>query len=47
LREHFGPGYRIYFTGSSDGDTVLLMGGMKDTQAQDIDRARRLTALLD
>lgn len=36
----FGPGYRIYF--GQDGNTliVLLGGGSKKTQGNDIDRAR-------
>lgn len=40
LRLHFGPGYRVYF--AEDGDTivVLLCGGDKSTQSQDIERAK-------
>jgi putative addiction module killer protein len=41
LREHYGPGYRVYF--GQDGDTVIrLTGGTKKTQARDIARARNL-----
>ncbi len=40
LRIDFGPGYRIYF--GKDGDTlvVLLGGGTKRRQQQDIETAR-------
>ena len=35
LRIDFGPGYRVYF--GEDGDlVVLLLGGTKKTQVQDI-----------
>jgi putative addiction module killer protein len=41
LREHYGPGYRIYF--GQDGDAVILLtGGTKKTQARDIARAKDL-----
>jgi putative addiction module killer protein len=41
LREHYGPGYRIYY--GIDGDTVILLtGGIKATQAKDIARAKVL-----
>ncbi len=39
LREHFGPGYRIYFTRRGGEIIVLLAGGTKATQARDIVRA--------
>ena len=41
-RIHFGPGYRIYF--GKDGDTliILLGGGTKSHQQNDIENARRL-----
>lgn len=40
LRLFFGPGYRIYF--GEDGDTlvILLCGGDKDSQSQDIVQAQ-------
>jgi putative addiction module killer protein len=42
LRFSFGPGYRVYF--GEDGETVviLLFGGDKDSQPQDIKRAQAL-----
>lgn len=41
LRVHFGPGYRIYF--GTDGETliILLAGGSKKGQSQDIARAHQ------
>ena len=40
LRLHFGPGYRIYF-GKIDNTIVLLLcGGDKSSQTQDIARAK-------
>ena len=41
-RLHFGPGYRIYL--GRDGDTlvILLGGGTKARQQQDIEKAREL-----
>ncbi len=40
LRLVFGPGYRVYF--GEDGDTivVILCGGDKSSQVQDIERAK-------
>lgn len=39
LRFFFGPGYRIDF--AEDGDTVVLLhGGDKSSQKQDIERAQ-------
>lgn len=41
LREHYGPGYRVYF--GQDGDKVILLtGGTKKTQARDIAKAKDL-----
>ena len=42
LREHFGPGYRIYFSYPSARLVLLLAGGKKASQADDIARARKL-----
>jgi putative addiction module killer protein len=40
-RIHFGPGYRVYF--GQDGETlvILLAGGTKKRQNQDIQQAQR------
>lgn len=42
LRLDFGPGYRVYF--GKDGDTlvILLAGGTKKRQSDDIGRAKEL-----
>lgn len=39
LRLFFGPGYRVYFGEDGDKLVVLLCGGDKSTQNQDIDTA--------
>lgn len=41
-RIHYGPGYRLYFVVKGDVLTVLLCGGDKSTQSQDIIRAKEL-----
>jgi putative addiction module killer protein len=40
LRLFFGSGYRIYFGERGSDLVVLLCGGDKDTQEQDIERAK-------
>lgn len=42
LRIDYGPGYRVYFVRRGDVLIVLLVGGDKRTQAQDIQRAVQL-----
>jgi putative addiction module killer protein len=42
LRIDFGPGYRVYFKRAGRELIVLLAGGDKTTQAQDIKTALRL-----
>lgn len=46
LREHFGPGYRMYYV--KNGKTVLLMlgGGDKASQKKDIASAKKLAMSL-
>ena len=36
LRIHYGPGYRVYYGHSGNEIVLLLLGGDKTTQAQDI-----------
>jgi putative addiction module killer protein len=42
LRVNFGPGYRIYFVQKGEEFVVLLAGGDKSTQEQDISTAKSL-----
>ena len=42
LRIDHGPGYRVYFTRRRPALIVLLAGGVKGTQAADIEVAQRL-----
>ncbi len=42
MRIDYGPGYRVYFVQRSRALVVLLAGGDKDNQEQDIRRALEL-----
>jgi len=42
MRIDFGPGYRIYFIQRGETLVVLLAGGDKRTQKQDIKKAQEL-----
>lgn len=42
LRIDYGPGYRLYCLLADEGTAVLLLGGDKSTQRQDIEKARDL-----
>ena len=42
LRIDYGPGYRVYLRRVDRGLAVLLLGGDKSSQRQDIERARDL-----
>ena len=39
MRVHYGPGYRIYYAQAGDVIYLLLLGGDKQTQHDDIERA--------
>lgn len=41
-RLHFGPGYRIYLGRDGGALIILLVGGTKARQQQDIEKAREL-----
>lgn len=47
LRIAYGPGYRLYFTQRGLELIVLLCGGDKSTQAQDIKAAQAIAAQLE
>jgi putative addiction module killer protein len=40
LRLFFGPGYRVYFGEDARNIVILLCGGDKSTQNQDIETAK-------
>jgi putative addiction module killer protein len=42
MRVHYGPGYRIYYKDTGKEVIILLCGGDKSTQQQDIENAKRL-----
>ncbi|WP_455090963.1 type II toxin-antitoxin system RelE/ParE family toxin [Parascardovia denticolens] len=42
MRFHFGPGYRVYFTKQGQKLVVLLIGGDKSTQKDDVAKAKKL-----
>ena len=42
LRIHYGPGYRVYFTKRRDEYILLLAGGDKSSQDEDIRKAHAL-----
>jgi len=41
LRIHEGPGYRVYFGKCDNILVILLCGGKKGTQSQDISKAKK------
>ena len=47
LRIDYGPGYRVYFVQRGRVLIVLLCGGDKRTQRQDINQAKALAAGLE
>ena len=47
LRIHMGSGWRVYFTKRGERLIILLAGGSKSTQKNDIKQAKKLAALLD
>ena len=47
MRIHFGPGYRVYFKQTGMEVVILLAGGDKATQQQDIKTALKLARELE
>jgi len=46
MRIHFGPGFRVYFTQLGMETVILLAGGDKSSQTQDISTAHELARQL-
>jgi putative addiction module killer protein len=47
MREHFGPGWRMYYTLRGDQLVVMLGGGPKSSQRTDIAAAQRRAAMIE
>ena len=47
LRINYGPGYRIYFKDTKKEIIILLCGGDKTTQQEDIAKAREIAILYE
>jgi putative addiction module killer protein len=47
MREHFGPGWRMYYVLRGSVLIVMLGGGDKSTQAADIAKAAKLAATIE
>ena len=47
LRIPNGPGYRVYYTEKNDEIIVLLIGGDKSSQTDDIKKANKILKELD
>jgi putative addiction module killer protein len=47
MREHFGPGWRMYYIQRGSVLIVMLGGGDKSTQAADIAKAVKLAATIE
>ncbi|WP_261380146.1 type II toxin-antitoxin system RelE/ParE family toxin [Xylella fastidiosa] len=47
MREHFGPGWRMYYVQRGSFLIVMLGGGDKSTQQSDIRRAIELAKSLE
>ena len=47
MREHFGPGWRMYYIERGETLIIMLGGGDKSTQSNDIAKAIKLSTLLE
>jgi putative addiction module killer protein len=46
MRIDYGPGYRIYYVHRGAQIVILLCGGDKRTQRQDIERAQKMAEIM-
>ena len=44
MRIDYGPGYRVYYKDAGEAIVILLCGGDKSTQTEDINRAKEIAA---
>ena len=44
MKIDYGPGYRVYYIQRGDVTVLLLLGGDKSSQNEDIPRAKKLAA---
>lgn len=47
MREHFGPGWRMYYARRGDTLIVMLGGGNKGSQEADIAKAKHRETMLE
>jgi putative addiction module killer protein len=47
MREHFGPGWRLYYVQQGQTLIVMLGGGVKSTQTADITKAIKLAVTIE
>lgn len=47
MREHFGPGWRMYYVRRGEVLIIMLGGGDKSSQASDIAKALKLAASIE
>lgn len=47
MREHFGPGWRMYYIQRGAALVLMIGGGDKSTQETDIAKAVKLAALIE
>ena len=47
MREHFGPGWRMYYIQRGSVLIVMLGGGDKSTQSADIEKAQMLATTIE